>query len=152
MADQAPQQFVFYAYTPSKAAAAIMCIVFFATALVQIWMMVRQRTWYFIPFIIGCLCTCLSCSASNSCPLCSSALALPHNSCCWHSATNLHGIQLKQLAISAGSCHRHRLPTIQRTRTLSNPSSSCSVQLSSRRQSTWSLDDSFGSYMASSSR
>lgn len=48
--------FVWYNYTPSMAAAVIMCIVFFAASFFHIFMVIKHKTWYFIPFIIGCLC------------------------------------------------------------------------------------------------
>ncbi|KAF3763866.1 RTA1 like protein [Cryphonectria parasitica EP155] len=47
--------FVFYHYTPSMAAAIVMCVVFFIVAALQIWFLLRHRTWYFAPFVIGCL-------------------------------------------------------------------------------------------------
>ncbi|KAI1458577.1 RTA1 like protein [Annulohypoxylon moriforme] len=47
--------FVFYRYQPSMAAAVIFIILFAISSLVHIYMLVRKRTWYFIPFVIGCL-------------------------------------------------------------------------------------------------
>lgn len=48
--------FVFYAYKPSMAGAVIFVILFAIAALYHIWLLVRNRVWYFIPFVIGCLC------------------------------------------------------------------------------------------------
>ncbi|KAI0893068.1 RTA1 like protein [Annulohypoxylon nitens] len=47
--------FVFYRYKPSMAAAVIFIILFAISALIHIIMLIRKRTWYFIPFVIGCL-------------------------------------------------------------------------------------------------
>ncbi|KAI1442570.1 RTA1 like protein [Annulohypoxylon stygium] len=47
--------FVFYRYKPSMAAAVIFIILFAISALIHIVMLIRKRTWYFIPFVIGCL-------------------------------------------------------------------------------------------------
>lgn len=48
--------FVFYHYTPSMAAAIIFILIFGGSALFHIYQLVRSRTWYFIPFVLGCLC------------------------------------------------------------------------------------------------
>lgn len=50
------QSFTFYNYDPSLPAAAVFVILFALSTLVHIWQMLRSRTWYFIPFLIGCLC------------------------------------------------------------------------------------------------
>ncbi|KAH6653316.1 RTA1 like protein-domain-containing protein [Truncatella angustata] len=55
----APEKFVFYNYTPSMAAAVIFIIVFALSALYHIWLLVKNRVWYFIPFVIGCLFECV---------------------------------------------------------------------------------------------
>ncbi|CAG7555143.1 unnamed protein product [Fusarium equiseti] len=47
--------FTFYNYEPSLPAAAAFVIIFTTTILVHLWQMFRHRTWYFIPFLIGCL-------------------------------------------------------------------------------------------------
>lgn len=52
----AESSFKFYNYDPSLPAAAIFVVVFGISALLHIWQMFRNRTWYFIPFLIGCLC------------------------------------------------------------------------------------------------
>ncbi|KAI0378518.1 RTA1 like protein [Hypomontagnella monticulosa] len=54
MADQAPT-FVFYRYQPSMVAAIIFIICFAASALLHTKVLIQKRTWYFIPFVIGCL-------------------------------------------------------------------------------------------------
>lgn len=45
-----------YAYNPSLAAAWLFCILFAAATLVHIYWLLRFRTWYFIPFILGSAC------------------------------------------------------------------------------------------------
>ncbi|KAH7141253.1 RTA1 like protein-domain-containing protein [Dactylonectria estremocensis] len=47
--------YVFYHYNPSLAAAVVFVVVFSISALLHIWQIFRHRTWYFIPFLIGCL-------------------------------------------------------------------------------------------------
>ncbi|KAI1371564.1 RTA1 like protein [Hypoxylon crocopeplum] len=54
MADDAPT-FVFYRYQPSLPAAIIFIIFFAISSLIHATVLVRKRTWYFIPFLIGCL-------------------------------------------------------------------------------------------------
>lgn len=49
----------FYNYNPSGAAAVAFAAVFGLTTVVHLWQMIRSRTWYFIPFIIGAICTSL---------------------------------------------------------------------------------------------
>ncbi|KAF9873744.1 rta1 domain-containing protein [Colletotrichum karsti] len=51
----ASQGFVFYHYEPSMVAAVIFIGVFGLSGLMHIWQLTRSRTWYFIPFVIGCL-------------------------------------------------------------------------------------------------
>lgn len=53
----APEAYVFYNYNPSMVAAVIFIIVFGLSSLLHAFQLVRARTWYFIPFLIGCLCT-----------------------------------------------------------------------------------------------
>lgn len=52
----ASKGFVFYHYEPSMVGAVIFIGVFGLSGLLHIWQLVRARTWYFIPFVIGCLC------------------------------------------------------------------------------------------------
>ncbi|KAI1843429.1 hypothetical protein JX265_013311 [Neoarthrinium moseri] len=47
--------FVFYDYQPSMAAAVIFIVLFGISAGYHLWLLVKNRTWYFIPFVIGCL-------------------------------------------------------------------------------------------------
>ncbi|KAI5859984.1 RTA1 like protein [Durotheca rogersii] len=54
MADKVPE-FVFYRYPPSMAAAIVFVAIFAISALTHISQLVRKRTWYFIPFLLGCL-------------------------------------------------------------------------------------------------
>jgi hypothetical protein len=45
-----------YHYDPSTGAAIVFAALFALTAAVHIVQMIRARTWYFIPFIIGSIC------------------------------------------------------------------------------------------------
>lgn len=46
----------FYHYDPSMAAGAIFVILFSIATIRHFQLLFRKRCWYFIPFIIGCLC------------------------------------------------------------------------------------------------
>ncbi|KAF4968709.1 hypothetical protein FSARC_3926 [Fusarium sarcochroum] len=50
-----PTAYVFYNYNPSLVAAVIFIVVFGISSLLHIYQLARARTWYFIPFVIGCL-------------------------------------------------------------------------------------------------
>ena len=59
MAEDKHPEFKYYEYDPSIAAACIFAVIF---GLLTIWHMVliaKHKTWYFIPLIIGGLCTSL---------------------------------------------------------------------------------------------
>lgn len=58
MASQ-PQHFVFYHYDPSMAAAVVSIILFSLTTLCHAFQLLRTRTWYFIPVVVGGLCKLL---------------------------------------------------------------------------------------------
>ncbi|KAI5458506.1 RTA1 like protein-domain-containing protein [Mariannaea sp. PMI_226] len=45
----------FYTYNPSLAAAIIFIVIFGLSAFFHFYLILRHRTWYFIPFLIGCL-------------------------------------------------------------------------------------------------
>ncbi|KAL7949784.1 RTA1 like domain-containing protein [Trichoderma barbatum] len=47
--------FAFYRYTPSIAAAAVFCILFFLSTLLHFLQMWKTRSWYLTPLVIGCL-------------------------------------------------------------------------------------------------
>ncbi|KAI1098456.1 RTA1 like protein [Jackrogersella minutella] len=47
--------FVFYRYKPSMVAAIIFIACFAISALIHTGVLIRKRTWYFIPFVVGCL-------------------------------------------------------------------------------------------------
>ncbi|KAF4457377.1 hypothetical protein F53441_706 [Fusarium austroafricanum] len=51
--------YVFYNYNPSMAAAVIFIVVFGISSLLHTYQLARARTWYFIPFLIGCLFECV---------------------------------------------------------------------------------------------
>ncbi|GKU04484.1 rta1 protein [Fusarium langsethiae] len=55
----APAAYVFYNYNPSMVAAVIFIVVFGVSSLLHTYQLVRARTWYFIPFLIGCLFECV---------------------------------------------------------------------------------------------
>ncbi|RYP66947.1 hypothetical protein DL771_007521 [Monosporascus sp. 5C6A] len=51
--------FDYYHYDPSKAAATIFVVAFALSALMHGYQLVKNRTWYFIPFLIGGICEAL---------------------------------------------------------------------------------------------
>lgn len=53
MAGSGTIDFVFYYYTPSAAAAGIFLVLFGLTSLLHFYQLVRTRTWFMIPFVIG---------------------------------------------------------------------------------------------------
>ncbi|KAK1709671.1 RTA1 like protein-domain-containing protein [Colletotrichum lupini] len=53
--DGASTGFVFYHYEPSMVAATVFIIVFGVSCMLHIWQLCRRKTWYFIPFVIGCI-------------------------------------------------------------------------------------------------
>jgi len=57
MAEDDPNAgFQFYHYKPSVAAAAVFLILFLATSVIHTWQMFKNRTWFFVAFIIGGFC------------------------------------------------------------------------------------------------
>lgn len=50
-------EFIFYAYRPSLPAAVIFTVLFLGSAIWHTKQLVQYRSWYFIPFVLGCLCT-----------------------------------------------------------------------------------------------
>lgn len=50
-----PPKYVFYYYDPSVPAAAIFTAIFFISSAVHAFQIIRKRTWYFIPLLIGAL-------------------------------------------------------------------------------------------------
>lgn len=52
--------FHFYYYHPSMAAAVIFVILFGVSTGAHFWQLLRSRTWFMIPFLIGGICTFLS--------------------------------------------------------------------------------------------
>lgn len=46
-----------YKYVPSTTAAVIFAVLFGLSTVIQFLQLVRWRTWYFIPFLVGGLCT-----------------------------------------------------------------------------------------------
>ena len=53
--DSAPK-FVLYHYDPSLAAACVFAVMFGVSTLLHIFQLLRRRTWYFIPFVVGGTC------------------------------------------------------------------------------------------------
>ncbi|KAK3401716.1 RTA1 like protein-domain-containing protein [Sordaria brevicollis] len=49
------EQFEFFKYDPSLAANAVFTALFGITAIGHTFLLVKNRTWYFIPFVLGCL-------------------------------------------------------------------------------------------------
>jgi hypothetical protein len=50
------QKFELYHYNPSKAAAIIFLILFAVATVAHVFFMIRHRTWYLVPFVIGLIC------------------------------------------------------------------------------------------------
>lgn len=48
--------YILYNYNPSGVAAIIFIALFGLTTLAHIFQMIRSRTWFFIPFVIGGIC------------------------------------------------------------------------------------------------
>jgi hypothetical protein len=51
-----PVSLLSYHYEPSVIATIPFAVLFALTSVIHIWQMIRPRTWYMIPFIIGALC------------------------------------------------------------------------------------------------
>lgn len=48
--------FKFYHFTPSLPAAIIYAVLFLGLAIRHCQLLIRERAWFFIPFLVGCLC------------------------------------------------------------------------------------------------
>lgn len=57
--------YILYNYDPSAVAAIIFVVLFGLTTLVHIFQMIRSRSWFFIPFIIGGICKYIPHSGTN---------------------------------------------------------------------------------------
>jgi len=55
MADET-YKFELYRYTPSRVAAVIFVVLFALTTAVHLFQLIKRRTWYFIPFVLGGCC------------------------------------------------------------------------------------------------
>ncbi|KAF4546735.1 RTA-like protein [Lasiodiplodia theobromae] len=53
MSDGSKDSFVLYHYNPSTALAIVFIALFANTTMFHLWQLLRRRTWYFIPFVIG---------------------------------------------------------------------------------------------------
>lgn len=51
-----PEKFKLYLYDPSLPAAIIFAVLFLAVTVRHIQILFRERTWAFIPFVVGCVC------------------------------------------------------------------------------------------------
>jgi uncharacterized membrane protein len=51
-----PTAYVLYRYIPSQVAAIVFVVAFGLTTLAHIFQLVKKRTWYFLPLVIGGLC------------------------------------------------------------------------------------------------
>lgn len=54
--DDVKKAFIFYNYKPNLAAAILFSVLFFIMTISHVTRMAMKRTWYFIPFVLGCLC------------------------------------------------------------------------------------------------
>jgi hypothetical protein len=52
----AGEKYLLYHYNPSKVAAIIFIALFSITTLLHVFQLVKKRTWYFIPFVVGGTC------------------------------------------------------------------------------------------------
>src|SRR5437016_1820069 len=50
------EKYIFYHYNPSIAAAVVFIVLFSITTILHTVQLARNRTWYFIPFLIGGFC------------------------------------------------------------------------------------------------
>lgn len=50
--------FSYYHYDPSVAAAILFTVLFFLTTLLHTYQMIRTRTWFLVPFVLGGICKC----------------------------------------------------------------------------------------------
>lgn len=57
--------FKLYHFNPSFAAAVLFAVLFGGVSIRHLQLLIRSRTWAFIPFLIGCLCTSLSLPLDN---------------------------------------------------------------------------------------
>ena len=66
---EVPEEFDFklYRFTPSLEGAIIAAIVFGLLTAVHSWRLVRARSFYFTPFLIGGVCTSRPCALSRNC-------------------------------------------------------------------------------------
>jgi 4-hydroxybenzoate polyprenyltransferase len=48
-----PKAFVLYRYHPSKAAAVLFAVLFSFSTILHTYQLIRKRTWYFLPLVIG---------------------------------------------------------------------------------------------------
>jgi len=53
MSSDSVPKFVLYHYDPSLAAACVFAVMFGVSTLLHIFQLLRRRTWYFIPFVVG---------------------------------------------------------------------------------------------------
>ena len=51
-----PKYFVYYHYYPSLAAAIVAIVLFALTTIAHTFQLVKTRTWYLIPFVVGGIC------------------------------------------------------------------------------------------------
>jgi hypothetical protein len=75
-----PNAYVMYRYIPSQIAAIIFVAAFGLATLGHVFQLVRKKTWYFIPLVVGCVCgyidTILSDIVDSLCP-CSRGRGIP---------------------------------------------------------------------------
>lgn len=53
MASDTKMEFTFYYYDPSTAAAVIFVVLFGLSTILHFYQLIRTRTWFMIPFLIG---------------------------------------------------------------------------------------------------
>lgn len=59
-----PNAYVLYRYHPSQVAAIIFVVLFGLTTILHLFQLIKKRTWYFIPLVVGGACTYHTCFGS----------------------------------------------------------------------------------------
>lgn len=92
--------FKFYHYSPSLGAAAAFAALFSLTTAAHIWQVVRGRTWYFIPFVVGGLCK--SAPSLSPFPPPFSRVSGPRLTRNWRRAVEVIGYTTRSVSIQQG--------------------------------------------------
>jgi hypothetical protein len=61
-----PEDFTFYPYSTSKAAAIVFAIIFLLSTSLHTFQMIKQRAWYLLALIVGALCMYIPTTSSQN--------------------------------------------------------------------------------------